>query len=260
MPSFMSYHLPLMSETGPIQPMFLPTGFSWIKDIESREGKVQLAEPLKSPQHAPAKLRIIKSVRHEDRSCPPAEARILGNLAQLHPNIIRLFCCDLNIVDGLGYAQMLFEFCRGGDLLQQSRYRRATPFFALHVVISIAEALAFLHHGLAPDRPYLYKRVMHGEAIVHQDIKEGNIFLRFPGSSQGGSLPDIVLADFGLANPASQTVPGVGCIGLCRPSVETRPQSGYPTKPTSTLLESCASGFSTTAPAIIGLCIRTQNI
>jgi serine/threonine protein kinase len=175
MPSFMSYHLPLMSEIGPAQPMYLPSGFTLIRDIASREGRVQLVEPQNSPRHSPAKLRIIKSVRHEDRSSPPAEARILGNLAQLHPNIIRLFCCDLNIVDGLGYAQMLFEFCQGDDLLQQSRYRRATPFFALHVVISIAEALAFLHHGLAPDGPYLYKRVMHGEAIVHQDIKEDNI-------------------------------------------------------------------------------------
>jgi serine/threonine protein kinase len=171
----MSYHLPLMSEIGPAQPMYLPSGFTLIRDIASREGRVQLVEPQNSPRHSPAKLRIIKSVRHEDRSSPPAEARILGNLAQLHPNIIRLFCCDLNIVDGLGYAQMLFEFCQGDDLLQQSRYRRATPFFALHVVISIAEALAFLHHGLAPDGPYLYKRVMHDKAIVHQDIKEDNI-------------------------------------------------------------------------------------
>jgi serine/threonine protein kinase len=216
MPSFMSYHLPLMSEIGPMQPMYLPSGFALISDIASREGVVQLVEPQHSRHHAPGEVRIIKSVRHEDRSSPPAEARILGNLAQLHPNIIRLFCCDLNIVDGLGYAQMLFEFCQGGDLLEQSRYRRATPFFALHVVISIAEALTFLHHSLASDGQYLYKRVMHGEAIVHQDIKEDNIFLRFPGS-QYGNLPDIVLADFGCSNPASQTIPGVGCVGFMSP-------------------------------------------
>lgn len=194
--------------------MFLPTGFALIKDFKSREGVVQLAEPQGSHHHAPGELRIIKSVRHEDRSCPPAEARILGNLAQLHPNIIRLFCCDFNIIGNKGYAQMLFEFCPGGDLLQQTRYRRATPLFALHLVISIAEALAFLHHGLIRDaQSPFYTKVMHGEAIVHQDIKADNVFLRSPGS-QGDLLPDLVLANFAHANPASQTNPGPGCVAF----------------------------------------------
>jgi serine/threonine protein kinase len=220
----MSYHLPLMSKTGPRQPEYLPNGFSLIKNYESRGGVVQLVEPKRSRHqtHYPDQLKVIKSVRHEDRSCPPAEARLLGNLAQIHPKIIRLFCCDLNIIEKKGYAQMLFEFCRGGDLLQQTRYRRATPFFALHVVISIAEALAFLHHGLVcgAQSPH-YTKVMHGEAIVHQDIKPDNIFLRFPGS-QGDLLPDIVLADFGISSLASQTIPGNGCVPFMSPECRHR--------------------------------------
>jgi serine/threonine protein kinase len=54
------------------------------------------------------------------------------------------------------------------------------------------------------------------EALVHQDVKADNVFLRFPGS-QGGGLPDVVLADFGHANPASQTVPGSGCVHFMSP-------------------------------------------
>lgn len=205
-----------------MQPMYLPAGFALVKNYESREGVVQLVEPQHSRHHYPSELKIIKSVRHEDRSCPPAEARILGNLAQLHPNIIRLFCCDLNIIGNKGYAQMLFEFCPGGDLLQQTNYRRATPFFALHVVISIAEALAFLHHELVCDtRSPGYTKVMHGETIVHQDIKADNIFLRFQGRP-GDRLPDIVLADFGCANPASETVTGSGCVDFMSPESRHR--------------------------------------
>jgi serine/threonine protein kinase len=212
--SFVSYHLPLMWRNGPEQPDYLPTGFALVEDFKSREGHVQLVKTVRSP----GKLRIIKSVEHNDRKSPPGEARALGNLPQLHTNIIRLFCCDLNPT--CGYAQMLFEHCSGGDLFQQSNHRRVTPLFALHVVISVAEALAFLHYGLVHREGYRYERVSHGgnqkEAIVHQDIKADNVFLRFPGS-QGGGLPDVVLADFGLANPDSKTVPGIGCVPFMSP-------------------------------------------
>lgn len=209
--SFISYHLPLMSRMGPEQPMYLPTGFVLVKDFESREGHVQLVKSA----HPPRELRIIKSVKHKDRKSPPAEARLLGNLPQLHTNIIRLFCCDYNPI--YEHGQMLFEHCNGGDLFQQSKHRRATPIFALHVVISVAEALAFLHHGLVHKEGCSYEKArLNFGAIVHQDIKADNVFLRFPGS-QGGGLPDVVLADFGHANPASQTVPGSGCVPFMSP-------------------------------------------
>jgi serine/threonine protein kinase len=204
--SFFSYHLPLMFREGPLERAdYLPTGFTLVRDFESREGHVQLVQSKQSPRE----LRIIKSVKHNDKQTPPAEARVLGNLPEIHTNIIRLFCCDYN--PRYEHGQMLFEHCNGGDLFQQSKHRRATPIFALHVVISVAEALAFIHHGLVHREGYIYERAAFRgicyEPLVYQDVKVDNVFLRFPGS-QGGGLPDVVLADFGHANPASQTVPG----------------------------------------------------
>jgi NIMA (never in mitosis gene a)-related kinase len=128
-----------------------------------------------------------------------------------HPNVIHLFQCELN---PSGWALMCFEYCSGGDLWEQVHGRKGrtvTPLFALHIAISISEAFAFLHHGLVYDQGNNgYIKVSHGEPVVHQDCKEDNVFLRWPGKT-GSGLPDVVLADTGLSNLESQTHPGWGC-------------------------------------------------
>jgi hypothetical protein len=62
--SFVSYHLPLMFREGPPERAdYLPTGFTLVRDFESREGHVQLVQSKQSPRE----LRIIKSVKHNDK-------------------------------------------------------------------------------------------------------------------------------------------------------------------------------------------------
>jgi len=199
------YKLPFGSSGGSVQ---LQDAFKVVKRFDSREGKVELVESKRSP----GKLRIIKSVKHKDKSRLPGEARALTyrplvNGAR-HTNLIHLFQCELS---PLGWALMCFEYCSGGDLWEQvhgPKGRTVTPLFALHIVISISEALAFLHHGLIYDQGG-YTKIAEGEAIVHHDIKPDNIFLR--PSKTGSGLPDVVLADTGLSNLASRTHPGWGC-------------------------------------------------
>jgi serine/threonine protein kinase len=202
------YHLPFGSKPATVQ---LRDAFDVVKRFDSREGKVELVESKRSP----GKLRIIKSVKHRDKQCLPREARALTyrplvNGAR-HPNIIHLFQCELN---PSGWALMCFEYCSGGDLWEQVHGRKGrtvTPLFALHIAISISEAFAFLHHGLVYDQGNNgYIKVSHGEPVVHQDCKEDNVFLRWPGKT-GSGLPDVVLADTGLSNLESQTHPGWGC-------------------------------------------------
>jgi serine/threonine protein kinase len=195
------YPLPFGSSGGSTQ---LQDAFKVVKRFDSREGKVELVESRRSP----GKLRIIKSIKHGDKSRLPVEARALTyrplvNGAR-HTNIIHMFQCELS---PLGWALMCFEYCSGGDLWEQVHGRKGrtvTPLFALHIAISVAEALAFLHHGLVYDQGNRYIETSRGEAVVHQDIKEDNVFLRFPGKT-GGGLPDVVLADTGLSNRESRT-------------------------------------------------------
>jgi serine/threonine protein kinase len=189
--------------------------FREIKQFESREGIVQL---VKSENRA-RKLRIIKSVRHSDRPRAPAEVRALSKRllpnGDYHPNIIRCFTAELD--PKTGCASMLFEYCVGGDLVSQVEVRPATPMFALHIMVSIGDALAFLHRGLFYNRySDSYEEVLNAEPLVHGDIKDDNVFLRFPGRT-GGNLPDVVMVDFGLGALESETRPGVACVEFISP-------------------------------------------
>ena len=142
------YQLPFGEAKRTVQ---LRDAFRVVKTFDSREGEVELVESRRTP----GKLRIIKTIKHKDRSRLPGEARAL-TYRQLvngvrHPNIIQMFQCEF---DPRGFALMCFEYCSGGDLWEQVHGRKGrtvTPLFALHIVISIAEALAFLHHGLVYD-------------------------------------------------------------------------------------------------------------
>lgn len=205
---------------GQIRSVQLQDAFRVVKTFDSREGKVELVESKRQP----GKLRIIKSVRHDDKSRLPAEARALTCRPLVkgaqHPNIIKLIQCELN---PHGFALMCFGYCAGGDLWEQVHGRKGrtvTPLFALHIAISISEALAFLHHGLVHDNGE-YHKISGGEPVVHSDLKHDNIFLRFPGQT-GGGLPDVVLADHGLSNKESQTKPGWGCLPYMSPECKNR--------------------------------------
>jgi serine/threonine protein kinase len=199
------YNLPF----GPKASVQLQDAFRVKKTFESREGIVELVESKRNP----GKLRIIKSVKHKDKTRLPAEARALTYRplvnGERHPNIIQLYQCELS---PNGFAMMCFEYCTGGDLWEQvhgPKGRTVTPLFALHIAISISEALAFLHHGLVHDQG-TYNKIAHSEPVVHGDLKLDNIFVRFPGKT-GGGLPDIVLADHGLSDYETRTRVGCGC-------------------------------------------------
>jgi len=72
--------------------------------------------------------------------------------------------------------------------------------FLWHIFISLAEALAFIHYGVAnalrnpmPRRDWF--------AAVHMDIKLSNIFISGKPSSRNPRYPTIVLGDFGCCEP-----------------------------------------------------------
>ena len=140
---------------------------------------------------------------------------------------------------------MLFlEVCNGGDLLDQLRRFQchkipAPEVFTLHVFIGLAQALAYLHHGLRHVKDTIYISERNHEPIIHGDIKPENVFLRWPSRSKAltdstgvstPSLPDIVLADFGMAQPAHSSRGITGTPGYDSPEVQaiTRLRDSHP--------------------------------
>lgn len=126
----------------------------------------------------------IKRLDKEDKEASKAFCRELMIASSLeHPNVVPLlgFCIDPD--DGLF---LVYKYVSSGSLEQHlhDKKRGAKGFVALpwslryKVVIGVAEAIAYLHHGTE-------------RCIVHRDIKPSNILL--------SSKRRPKLCDFGLA-------------------------------------------------------------
>ncbi|KAK4554981.1 hypothetical protein LTR86_007747 [Recurvomyces mirabilis] len=104
---------------------------------------------------------------------------------------------------------MILEFCDQGSLEQKlkDKVNRDSKFeerYIWHTFLSMAQALAFLHHGIsAPgDRPG-----RGWDMIWHLDIKPCNVFLS--STHIPGSLPRVVLGDFGCSVTESSVRSGM---------------------------------------------------
>lgn len=105
----------------------------------------------------------------------------------------------------------ILEYCDNGtldDIIQVCRRRRSTisEGFIWHVVLSIAKALAFLHHGVDATRSGS-RAVTHWNSVCHLDIKPKNVFLSNSGRSSAGY--SVVLGDFGCAVAQSDIYNGL---------------------------------------------------
>lgn len=155
------------------------------------------------------KQLIIKQLQNQiicNDQLLPEEAYILTKVLGDHRNILGIN--DIHAAgDGVHreYSNVVMDFCNGGDVNEVidacfEQGKQVPPEFILHFVSSMIDALAFIHHGHVSLNPKTGRPIVdaHQPAILHCDIKPDNIFLNFSDESSYG-LPDIMLADFGLA-------------------------------------------------------------
>lgn len=153
----------------------------------------------------------------------PDEATLLMNTLRPHPNILEVFGCDL--FGGLK-ANVYTEFCAGGDLMDQIMHFFdmnwfAPEMFALHVLLSLSNALAYLHYGLRWDSQVKQYWAEPGHvSIVHGDIKPENVFLRWSNKPERAGFPDIVLGDFNQSQPANNFRGYSGTCGYQAPGID----------------------------------------
>jgi serine/threonine protein kinase len=149
----------------------------------------------------------------------PEEYRILltphGLNKLSHPNILSAFGVLRSPEEGRWC--IFTEYCSGGDLNDQHLHMMALPASAygrtghdsgmaspdiepparlvpdmwlFHTFLGLTSALHFLHGGSGRT------------PIIHRDLKPENILIRFPPRECG--MPEVVLADFGLAEFAAE--------------------------------------------------------
>lgn len=128
-------------------------------------------------------LKIIHAGKVEDeryRRILLREARVISQLE--HPNIVQV--TDFGADPNAGVF-VVMEYLKGQTLYERlmDEQRLRLPI-ALDIVLQVAEAL----------------RYMHGENLVHRDVKPENIFLARAPEGQR-QLPVVKLIDFGLSGP-----------------------------------------------------------
>lgn len=117
----------------------------------------------------PVALKVLKDA--EDPSFSRRfleEGRIIAALR--HPNIITIY--DIGVADGANFISM--ELVEGGDLDDRIE-AGIKPEEAIAIIRKLTECLGFVH----------------GQGVVHRDIKPGNILFRNDGEP--------LLTDFGIA-------------------------------------------------------------
>ncbi|HVB22082.1 MAG TPA: protein kinase [Ktedonobacteraceae bacterium] len=173
-----------------------------------QNGRYRIARPLGSGSMGEVYLvddtRIdrqvaIKVIRFDASSFMNADAtqdairlfeREAKSIAQLnHPNILPLFDYGEEMVNGTTVTYMVMPYSPDGSLstwLQQHAHDdMLAPQDTFHFIRQAADAL---QHA-------------HDHDIIHQDVKPSNFLLR----KRNGGLPDILLADFGIAKLAAST-------------------------------------------------------
>ena len=111
-------------------------------------------------------------------------------IAQLnHPNILPLFDYGEESINGSTVTYMVMPYCPDGSFMTWLQlHEQDAPLSPQDTAHFVREAADALQHA-------------HEHDIIHQDVKPSNFLLR--GKKTG--LPDILLADFGIAKLAAST-------------------------------------------------------
>lgn len=188
----------------------------------STEGPVDIVQSRQT-----GKLYVTKTVKAtevEGKYLQAHEVRILTeHLEYQYRNIIRLFDCTKVVLPSGGrFWQLRLEYCSGGDLFSLiSAYREARfqipRLFIIHTFIGLMQALIYLHERLWYDEELAaYTGPVDFERIIHQDIKPENVFLKWTDDNTT-NMPNIVLADFGLASTENKCFGAAGTRGFVAP-------------------------------------------
>lgn len=126
-------------------------------------------------------VRALKTLSPEWADHPLAQARFLKEAKAAarinHPHVVRLFDCGTH--DGLPFFVM--EHLEGEDLASALRRTHLTVEQTAGIMLAICAAIS----------------EMHGEGLIHRDLKPGNIFLA--RDKLGNIVPTVL--DFGIAKP-----------------------------------------------------------
>ncbi|GAC1383917.1 MAG: hypothetical protein NVSMB33_12120 [Ktedonobacteraceae bacterium] len=158
-------------------------------------GEVYLVEDTRITRQVAIKVIRTETAAYSDPHTTSDAARLFEREAKAiaklnHPNILPLFDFGEEVVNGSPLAYMVMPYCAEGSLASWLKQRgEGSPLSPQQVAHFLRQAADALQHA-------------HDNDIIHQDVKPQNFLIR---SNRGASVPDLLLADFGIAKLAAGT-------------------------------------------------------
>ena len=158
-------------------------------------GEVYLAEDARIDQQVAIKISRSEVSSYPGNSTVQDTVRLFQREARAiamldHPYILPLFSYGEEIVNGMTLIYIVMPYRREGSFanwLQQRNSDLLPVQDVVHFVRQVADALQYAHDN----------------QIVHQDVKPSNFLMRT--NTEHPNLPDLLLADFGIARLNTST-------------------------------------------------------
>jgi serine/threonine protein kinase len=158
-------------------------------------GEVYLVEDTRINRQVAIKVIRTEATTYPDSNTTSDAARLFEREARAiaklnHPNILPLFDFGEEVVNGTPLTFMVMPYCAEGSLAiwlqQRGEGNLLSPMDVAHFLHQAADALQHAHDN----------------EIIHQDVKPQNFLIR---SNRNAQLPDLMLADFGIAKLTAGT-------------------------------------------------------
>src|SRR6266700_7561231 len=152
-------------------------------------GEVYLAEDEQLRRHVAIKVIQADYPDPDATRLFQREARAIAMFN--HPHILPLFDFGEATIHGTTLTYMVMPFCQEGTLAAWMQQRRNAALLSPQEVgLIVQQAAGALQYA-------------HSHQVIHQDVKPSNFLLRSRDDAR--DLPDLMLADFGVAKSASAT-------------------------------------------------------
>jgi serine/threonine protein kinase len=158
-------------------------------------GEVYLVEDTRINRQVAIKVIRTESSAYSDPTTTSDAARLFEREARAiarlnHPNILPLYDFGEEVVNGAPLTYMVMPYCAEGSLAtwlqQRGEDNLLSPMDVAHFLRQAADALQHAHDN----------------GLIHQDVKPQNFLIR---SNRNERLPDLLLADFGIAKLTAGT-------------------------------------------------------
>jgi serine/threonine protein kinase len=158
-------------------------------------GEVYLVEDTRINRQVAIKVIRTEASSYSDPNTTSDAARLFErearSVARLnHPNILPLFDFGEEVINNAPLTYMVMPYCQEGSLAtwlqQRGEGNLLSPIDVAHFLHQAADALQHAHDN----------------DIIHQDVKPQNFLIR---SNRNAHLPDLLLADFGIAKLTAGT-------------------------------------------------------